>query len=145
MIYSESWRISHRRFNSLQTREEGRSQGTIQKGGAKGPLRWHIYYKKISFFETNKKEVKESILSWSCSESILGWFNRDSASIFIILKMPWNEVTIHACRYTSSGILTRKTAGPADHFRFLNNKTNRLCWKWRSGVVEHREDIDWKA
>ena len=61
----------------------------------------------------NKKEMKESILSWSCSESILSWFDRDRASIFIILKMPRNGVTIHARRYTSSGILTRKTAGPA--------------------------------
>ena len=117
----------------------------FKKEGLRAASMTYILQKNIIFVKTNKKEVKESILSWSCSESILSWFNRDRTSIFIILKMPWNEVTIHARRYTSSGILTRKTAGPADHFRFLNNKTNKLCWKWRSGVVEHREDIDWKA
>ena len=57
--------------------------------------------------------MKESILSGSCSESILSWFDRESASIFIILKMPRNGVMIHAHRYTSSGILTCKTEGPA--------------------------------
>ena len=38
------------------------------------------------FLKTNKKGMIESILSW---------FDRDRASIFIILKMPRNGVTIH--------------------------------------------------
>ena len=85
----------------------------FKKEGLRAASMTYILQKNIIFLKTNKKEMKESILSWSCSESILSWFDRDRASIFIILKMPRNGVTIHARRYTSSGILTRKTAGPA--------------------------------
>ena len=96
--------LAYRRFNSLRTRAEGRSQGTIQNGGPKGRHDDIYITKNIIFLKTNKKEMKESILNW---------FDRDRASIFIILKMPRNGVTIHARRYTSSGILTRKTASPS--------------------------------
>ena len=58
----------------------------------------YISQKNIIFFKTNKKGKKESILSWSCSESLPSRFDRDRASIFIILKMPRNGVTIHARR-----------------------------------------------
>ena len=52
------------KVNSLRTREEGRSQGTIQNGGPKGRYDdIYITKKNIIFLKTNKKEMKESSLS----------------------------------------------------------------------------------
>ena len=55
--------MSHIRFNSLRTRVEGRSQGTIQNGGPKGRYDDIYITKNIIFLKTNKKEMKDSILS----------------------------------------------------------------------------------
>ena len=47
----------------MRTRAERRSQGTIQKGGLKGRFDDIYITKNIIFLKTNKKGMKESILS----------------------------------------------------------------------------------
>ena len=95
----------------IRNREESRTGLTLCKQGQKEEAKelfkkealraasiTYVSQKHIISFKTNKKGKKEIILSWSCSESLRSRFDRDHASIFIMLKMPRNGVTIHARR-----------------------------------------------
>ena len=109
----------------IRNREEFRTEGLtvcgqgqkeeakelFKKEGLRAASMTYILQKSIIFLKANKKGLNESILSW---------FDRDRASVFIILKMPRNGVTFLSH-------VRRGPLGPANHFRYLNNKTNRLC------------------